>query len=296
MKSKFFWALIPLLVAAAGCHTGREPDEPEKAAYIYADNCIWAAKPIERDLLLPPHETVWTRRLTVFMAPVSVQDALRYICTGAGLDYRLESDRIVIADQSYELSSLCFQIFTVSPAFAPMVGREVTDAGIRAYFESLGIRFFYRQFKLHYQPDRRLLFIRHGTEEMAQIEKTLRLLGVFESKAFDYDVPLPPPPKTVSYQRQLELVLPLLEADNLPVRNLLLLLAAKVKAADPEHRGITLVFSEARSIDPMVLTTEDWWRYTSLHGVPEGDATSAPAMKSDDPGECVPASQSPAPR
>ena len=292
MKSKLFWVLIPLLVTAVECHAAGA----EKIVYIYADNCIWAATPIKQDILLPDSETGERRLLSVSMANVTVQDALRYICLGGGVDCRLESDRIVIAEPSNEFPAWQFQIFTVSPAFAPMVGREVTDATVKAYFESLGIRLSCRQFKLHYQPDRRLLFIRHGAEEMAQIEKTLRLLGVFEGKAFDHDASPPPPPKTVSYQRQLDLVLPLLEVENIPVRKLLLLLADKARTTDPQHRGIPLVFLEIRPPDFARLTPEDWWRYSEVCGDPEGNTALPPAVKSDDPGELAPASQSPAPR
>ncbi|MFA5206669.1 MAG: hypothetical protein WC708_19895 [Lentisphaeria bacterium] len=270
-KAKLLLMAIFLVSVPSWCNAETDQEDIVKPAYIYADHRIWEAKPIFQKALYPS-QTVTTRTLTLSMTAITVLKALRHICMSAGLEYRLENDYIIIAPLSYEFSTVRFQIFTVTPAFARALEPAANDdAAAQNYLASFGLDFSSQQFNLRYTPEKRLLFVRHGAEGMVQLEKTLRLLGMFESKAFDLDVPLPPPPKTVFYQRQLDLVIPLLEAENMPVRKLLLLLADKAKAVDPEHKGISFVFAEDQSEIPIVLTEPPWLQHT--------DSTVAPKEK-----------------
>ena len=262
MEMKHYTAafLLVALLAACGRATAQytEPNADEKKAVIYAAGCLWEGKLLRKNVLYH-RASVTQRSVTLSMTDISVVDALRYICMGTGMQFRLEVEGVVVEDRTTALWALALQVFTVKPTFSEIVGDANTEAALKEQLESYGVDFPLGA-RIKYDRDRGLLFVRHTPPRLKDVEKVLQLLGVFEAKAFDRAPPQRPvmPLEKAPYREKLALVIPELEFEDVLLGAAVLAIAEKAREVDPERKGINVLIHDKRYDDPVVLGESEW--------------------------------------
>ena len=258
-KTNFLPGVLGLLAAVPWCPAAApEPPPAAPLAYIYADWYLWEAKPVRDNVRYTLPYGVAERTITLSMRNIPVREVIRYVCASSYSQYRLKKEGIVFSERVCALRSMSFQIFTVTPAFEQAVGHEVCNATVRNYLSSIGVDFLRKIYKVNYLPNKRLLFLRHGAPELQEVEMALKARGMLVGKAFEYGGLLPPPLAKLPYRHKLDLVIPLVEADEVPVGKFLLQLARQIREVDPEHQGINLIFCGVDTEKPVVLDQADW--------------------------------------
>ena len=266
-KTNFLPGILGLLAVVPWCPAAApEPPPAAQYTYIYANSQLWCARLVRKDVA--PPGIVGERTVTLSMSKVPVSEVLRYVCMGAGLRYRFEKEGIIIEDKSCGDEFTWSQIFTVTPAFAQAVGSEPSEVKLKQYWEALGID-FPSDSMVRYVYDRRLLFIRNAPSNLNKIEQDLRSRGMFESKAYTCGRPPPLPLAEIPYRHKLDLIIPSVEWEEVSVGKVLLELASKVRAIDPEHQGVRLLRLYENVGDmPVTFSEEDCQRYFGFSPVP----------------------------
>jgi len=251
-KTNFLPGVLGLLAAVPWCPAAApEPPPAAQNTYIYANSHLWRAQLVRKDVA--PPNSMSQRTVTLSMSKVPVVEVLRYVCMGTGLRYRFEKEGIIIEEKRCALLDPRFQIFTVTPAFAQAVGSEPSAAKLRQYWEALGID-FPPAFEVRYVHARRLLFLRNISPNLDKIEQELRSRGMFESKAYTYG---PPILDEIPYRHKLDLIIPFVEVEEVPVSKFLGELANKVRAIDPEHQGVNFLLYDNYLWDGSAMFSED---------------------------------------
>jgi Flp pilus assembly secretin CpaC/tetratricopeptide (TPR) repeat protein len=194
----FFLKLRP--AAGAGAAAEMAEMAPEPFADDWSDFDDFGAPPVPTrtaPAAPTPSRGGVANTITMNMDNIELGEAIKYICLGAGLYWRVESNAVVISDQPISEGEMRTEFYPVKAGFfqtqrtreaeglvewgvseseAPSAGGTDADQ-VRAYFENLGV-VFPENSSVAYEPKTSKLIVHNSETNHQRIQKILRELNI----------------------------------------------------------------------------------------------------------------------